>query len=215
MTFLNLINNVLRRLREEEAVSVTETDYIQMVGDFVNDAKRIVEDSYQWEALREEFEFLTAATNDLYSLTNTGNRAKILSVYDKAQKCELEQKSLKDIRYYKLGATDTAGTPRYFAYKGLDVNTDTQVCLYPVPEDIRTVNVLMVRPQDDLEGATDVLKVPSAPVIHLALALLARERGETGGTSTAEYFQIADKYLRDAISVEAARHEDELIYYTV
>lgn len=215
MTFLDLINNALRRLREDEVVSVTESEYAQMVGDFINDAKRIVEDSYQWEALREEFEFNTAATDDLYSLTDTGNRAKILSVYDKVQRCELDQKSLKDIRYYKLGATDTAGTPRYFAYKGLDANTDTQICLYPVPEDSRTVNVLMVRPQENLTSATDVLKVPSAPVIHLAIALLARERGETGGTSTAEYFQIADKYLRDAISVEAARHEDELIYYTV
>ena len=60
MTYLDIINSVLRRLREETAVSVTETDYVSMVGDFVNDAKRIVGDSYQWEALRQTTIFNTA-----------------------------------------------------------------------------------------------------------------------------------------------------------
>ncbi len=42
MTYLNLINSVLRRLREEETTSVTSTTYVKMVGDFVNDAKTLV-----------------------------------------------------------------------------------------------------------------------------------------------------------------------------
>jgi hypothetical protein len=52
------------------------------------------------------------------------------------------------------------------------------------------------------------------PVIHLAVALAARERGETGGTSTAEYFKMADTYLSDAIAQDAGRHPEELIFYT-
>ena len=36
MTYLNLMNNVLRRLREEETTSVTSTTYVKMVGDFIN-----------------------------------------------------------------------------------------------------------------------------------------------------------------------------------
>ena len=40
MTYLNLVNNVLRRLREEEVSSVQDSTYAKMVGDFVNDAKR-------------------------------------------------------------------------------------------------------------------------------------------------------------------------------
>ena len=51
MTYLNLVNNVLRRLREEEVTSVSSSTYGKMVGDFVNDAKRIVEDSWDWSAL--------------------------------------------------------------------------------------------------------------------------------------------------------------------
>ncbi len=52
MTYLNLVNNVLRRLREEEVTSVQGSTYSKMVGDFVNDAKRMVEDAWDWSALR-------------------------------------------------------------------------------------------------------------------------------------------------------------------
>jgi len=51
------------------------------------------------------------------------------------------------------------------------------------------------------------------PVLHMAIALLARERGETGGTSAAEYFGIADKYMSDAIAFDAQKHPDEITWY--
>ena len=44
--------------------------------------------------------------------------------------------------------------------------------------------------------------------------IVARERGETGGTSTAEYFAIADKHLSDAIALDAQKHPEETIFYT-
>jgi hypothetical protein len=58
------------------------------------------------------------------------------------------------------------------------------------------------------------LSIPSQPVIHLAIALLARERGETGGTAAAEYFSIADTYLSDAVALDAQKHPEETIWYT-
>ena len=51
MTYLNLVNGVLRRLREDEVTSVTANTYSKMVSDFVNDAKDLVETSWDrdWE----------------------------------------------------------------------------------------------------------------------------------------------------------------------
>ena len=46
----------------------------------------------------------------------------------------------------------------------------------------------------------------------MVIALLARERGETGGTSTQEYFALADKYLSDAIDLDAQKHPEELSF---
>ena len=84
-----------------------------------------------------------------------------------------------------------------------------------MPDDAYNLRFVMVRRQADLVNNADVLLVPSKPVIHLAIALLARERGETGGTSTAEYFAIADKYLSDAIAIDAAKHPEEMIFRTI
>ena len=39
MTYLQLVNAVMRRLREEEITTVDESDYAKLIGDFVNDAK--------------------------------------------------------------------------------------------------------------------------------------------------------------------------------
>jgi hypothetical protein len=52
MNYLNAINRVLRRLREDEVSSVTSTAYAKLVGDYVNDAVRLVEDSWDWSVLR-------------------------------------------------------------------------------------------------------------------------------------------------------------------
>jgi hypothetical protein len=46
------MNNVLRRLREEEVNGVNESTYSKMAGDFINDAKTIVEEAADWSALR-------------------------------------------------------------------------------------------------------------------------------------------------------------------
>jgi hypothetical protein len=68
-TYLNIVNEVLRRLREDEVSSVTQNTYSKMVGDFVNDAKQIVEDSHDWSALRTTVVVPTVADTTEYSLT--------------------------------------------------------------------------------------------------------------------------------------------------
>jgi hypothetical protein len=47
------------------------------------------------------------------------------------------------------------------------------------------------------------------------LALAARERGETGGTTTPEYFAVADRYLANAVAMDANKHPEELIFREV
>ena len=51
MTYLELVNNVLRRLRETEVTTVQSTSYSKLIGDIVNDAKRLVEDAWDWKVL--------------------------------------------------------------------------------------------------------------------------------------------------------------------
>ena len=61
MTYLETVNSVLLRLRENEVPSVSNNNYSKLIGEFVNDAKRIVEDSWDWHSLRTTFTITTVA----------------------------------------------------------------------------------------------------------------------------------------------------------
>ena len=80
MTYLQLVNSVLRRLREDEVTSVSQNSYSKLIGEFVNDAKRSVEDSYDWTALRTTLVVTTDDTTFNYVLTGSQNRMKLLDV---------------------------------------------------------------------------------------------------------------------------------------
>ena len=68
MTYLELVNGVLRRLREEEVTSVGQETYSKMIGDFVNDSKKIVEKSWDWSGLKTTISVATEADKYNYSL---------------------------------------------------------------------------------------------------------------------------------------------------
>ena len=215
MTYLNLMNSVLRRLREEETSSVTSTTYVKMVGDFINDAKTLVGQAADWSALRETITIFTTASDNTYSLTGGGDNIKVMSMLNDTQNCFMEYQT-KDWFNEQLYISSAAeGTPQYFTYNGLDSSGDTQILVGPTPDGVYSIRVDTVKRQADLSVNTDELLIPAMPVIHLAVALLARERGETGGTSTAEYFTIANQYLSDAIAIDAAKHPEEMVFRTI
>jgi hypothetical protein len=227
MTYLNLVNNVLRRLREDEVTSVSSNTYSKMAGDFVNDAKKLVEDAWDWSALRTTLTVTTSVGVFNYVMTGAGNEFKVLNAYNDTDNWDLQYQTPLwfDQKYMK--EEPQSGSPQYYTFNGVNSNGDTQVEVYPKPDtagvDLR-FNVVnrgqitdsdgnVIRPKE-LVNDTDQLIIPSQPVIHLAIALLARERGETGGTSAPEYFGIADKYLSDAIALDAQKHPEETIWYT-
>lgn len=214
MTYLNLVNNVLRRLREEEVASVQSSTYSKMAGDFVNDAKRMVEDAWDWSALRTTLTVTTTADIFNYVLTGSQNRIKALNVINDTTNRFMEYKTATYFDDVYLISDPVKGSPTYYTYNGVDSSGDTQIDIYPTPEKEYTIRFNCVKRGADLSADGDELLVPSMPVIHLAIALLARERGETGGTSAPEYFAIADRYLADAIALDAQKHPEEVIFYT-
>ena len=215
MTYLNLMNNVLRRLREEETTSVTSTTYVKMVSDFINDAKKVVEEAADWSALRETIVVTTTASDNSYSLTGGGDNVKVMSVINDTQNCFMEYQTKDWFNDSLYIANAVEGAPKYYTYNGLDSSGDTEVLVGPTPDAVYSLRFDVVKRQADLSANDDSLLVPSQPVIHYAVALLARERGETGGTSVAEYFQIANQYLSDAIAIDAAKHPEEMVFRTI
>ena len=215
MTYLNIMNNVLRRLREDEVTTVTANTYSKMAGDFINDAKQLVEEAADWSALRDTVVINTVADDNLYSLTGCGDNVKIVSALNDTANCFLSYQTKDWFNENIYLGTETTGEPKYYTFSGLDASGDTQMLVNPKPDGVSTLRFDVIKRQAELTNDSDNLLVPEKPVIHLAIALLARERGETGGTSTAEYFAIADKYLSDAIAIDAAKHPEEMLFRTI
>lgn len=214
MTYLQLVNAVLRKLREDQVTTVAESDYSQLIGDLINDAKQLVEDSWDWTALRDSHTVTTASGTHTYSITGFTPRSKILYVHNETENRKLKQESLQRIRELTLG-NDTEQTPTYYSLSGVDANGDLQLRLWQTPNATETLTVYGVKRPAALEDDTDSLLVPSQPVVQWAYSYALRERGETGGDSGAEQAIFAKNDLATAIALDGNQHPEELIWTTV
>ena len=214
MTYLQLVNSVLRRLREDEVSSVSQTSYSRLVGEFVNDAKRSVEDSYDWTALRTTLTVSTIDSVFNYTLIGSQNKMKILDVINDTSNFFMQYKPSRWMDRAFLINDVPVGTPQFYSFNGVNANGDNGVDLYPKPDKVYQVRFNVVLRTHDFTTDSDILAIPSSPVVQLATALGARERGETGGTSAAELFGLADRTLADAIAFDAAQHPEETIWYS-
>ena len=214
MTYLELVNSVLRRLREEEVTTVSESDYSRLIGDFVNDAKRLVEDSWDWTALREAVDITTIVGQSTYSLTGYSTRSKILTVHNETTNQVVPLESLTRIRRLSLQSDSAIGSIQYYTLDGVDSNNDMQIRLYMTPNAVQSLTVYGVKRTNELELDTDSTSIPSAPVVQWAYSYALRERGETGGQSAAEQAVFAKEDLTNAISQDASQHPEETIWYS-
>lgn len=204
MTYLQIINAVLKRLREDAVTGVSDTTYSAMLAEFVNDAKGLVEDAWQWSAQRTRYTITTADGTAEYSLTNSSNRCLIESVWDESHGVWLQERNTRFITEMSYLSGSQKGSPNYWAASGVDGSGDTQITLHLTPDDAYTIYVDGFQRQADLSDANDVLVVPSQPVMLLTYAMAIRERGEVGGQTVGEAFKVAQQALSDAISRDAA-----------
>lgn len=215
MNYLDLVNDVLIRLREDEVTAVTDTPYSKLIGKFVNDAKRLVEDSYQWNALSETLTVTTA--NDLfnYVMTGSGQRFKVIDVINSEDDFFLEYMPFSQMNNLFLNQSPQKGSPYYYNFNGVDANGDTQVDIFPIPDGVYNIYFNIYKPQVSLSAGADVIKVPAEPVIKYAYAMGVAERGEDGGLAAQEATALADISLADHIAMAAHRQNDEYIWHQV
>lgn len=215
MTYLEAVNKVLVRLREDTVSTVDQTAYSRLIGEFVNDALRMVEDAWDWSALRTTLTVSTSADIFNYVLTGSGNRGKILDVVNDTSDFFLQYRDAHWFNRIYLTTNYGTGSPHFYSFNGVDANGDTQVDLYPVPDGAYDLRFNMILRSPELTADADEVLIPNLPVIHLAVALATRERGESGGNMTPELFASADRMLSDAIALDAAKHPEELIFAAV
>lgn len=210
MTYLQLVNNVLKRLREDEVSTVTENDYSSLIGTFVNDARILVDDAWQWSSQKTTIDFDTTVGTKKYSLVGIKPRSEVQRVIDTAENRFLRYKAYNDYRRLTVQSTVPNSDPMYFSFNGTDTNGDMELHVYPAPNSIRTVEVDVIKRTTELEDDADTLTIPTNPVTQLAFAMAIQERGEVQGLSSTQQFAIGQRALQDAIALDAQYSLEEL-----
>jgi hypothetical protein len=207
--YISLVNDVLVRLREPEASSVVDNAYVKLIAKYVNDSKRQVEDSYNWNALSETVTANTTPNIFRYSLNQAQQRFRVIDVINDTSNFFLDNITTSLMNQYFLMSTPPLGTPRYYNFNGVDLNGDTIVDLFPIPDAAYAIRFNLIRPQPELADNADEILVPHEPVILGALARAQAERGEDGGVQSGETYALYRQSLSDAISLESSRYIED------
>lgn len=204
MTYLQLVNEVLARLRENSVASISTTNYSALIARFINDSKRQVEDAWNWDCLAQTITVNCVAGTTTYTVTGSGRRMKDVCVNDTTSLAKLQNVPIQWIIDQQQLSTVQSGSPIYFAWNGWN-GTDSKVEIYPTPDSAYVLKFNMNVPQVDLSADADVLLVPSEPVIAGAYARALVERGEDGGMSSSEAYGLYKGILSDYIAIEQTR----------
>jgi hypothetical protein len=208
MTYIELINDVLIRLRETTVATSGETTYSTLIGKFVNDAKRQIEDSFSWNALGTTVTLTTVAATYSYSLTGAGQKFQVMDIINTTSNIGMKNISFVEMNRYQNLVPTTNGIPQYYAFDGVDASGDTKVTLYPRPDGVYSILFSLTVPQATLSSDATSVLVSDALVAQNAYARALVERGEDGGLSSSEAYQLYRSMLSDAIALEATRYPE-------
>lgn len=211
-TYLELVNNVLTRLREPTVTSVQDSAYSRLIGIYVNDAKREVEDAYDWNSLSTT---LTAETIDgvfNYVLEDSGTRFRVIDILNDTTNIMMDYAATNWMDQQFLLIDQNKGSPAYYNFNGVDVNGDTQVDIFPIPDGVYTLRFNLIIPQPDLSANADRILVAGHLVCLLAYAKAIAERGEDAGILSSEAYQLYKMALADYVAIERNRYLEEMVW---
>jgi hypothetical protein len=205
MTYLQLINDVLIRLRETQVSTSTETAYSTLIGKFVNDAKRQIEDAYAWNVLAQTVTITTTPGTYVYSMTGAGQKFQVMDAINTTANLGLSNISFVQMNRFQNFSGPITGIPNAYVFDGVDGSGDAQVVLYARPDNVYTIKFTLTVPQAVLSSDSTPVLVPDVLVVQNAYARALVERGEDGGLVSSEAYQLYRSMLSDYIALEATR----------
>ena len=241
MTYLEMVNEVLVRMREDGITSVNDPDndpQQKIVCKFVNDARSFVDKSHTWNCQRKIWAVDLAFDVAGYPIPDSTESAAIYTVrWAGTNKCLREVNERWLSRQKKQ-----VGTPHYYA-TSFTQNNEMAVRFWPVPGSeyaggspdvseyavgdyteseyngysVGEQSILMegYKSSAPLKDDDDLIRLPIDPVMYYALAYASRERGEIGGQGSTELFQLANQYLSDAIAWDVNNSDMEYVWRQV
>lgn len=214
MTYLELVNDVLARLREQQVTTVALTNYSALIGRFVNDAKRQIEDAYDWNALGREITITTASGTYEYSLTGAGQKFRVNSdPLNTTSNVVMQNITNGDMRRKQNLQPTVTAVPTEYCFDGVDNNGDAKVQLWGRPNGVYSIKFFLAVPQATLTDDSTSVLVPDVLVTQNAYARALVERGEDGGLNSSEAYALYKSMLSDYVALEATRFPEMQEFY--
>lgn len=236
MTVLQILKQVLRRLREPTVASLDTSTYSTMVCDLMDDIHREMLDAHMWHAMDRTVDIEVSASDrvlDLSALVSGGGNVNnssyitgpdsqlrydscgpLVWVFDSSTDTEgvrLIQVSEQEMhRLYQTDRDQTIDDPCYFSLSVMADGVGQQMTIWPPPTSTRWIRAVFWIPEDVIDATADdsrVLLVPTRPLILGTLMLALNERGEEVG----EPGMLAERryYSALAAAIEADTKADE------
>lgn len=210
MTYLEVINKVLMKLRETQAVTINDNDYVELIGQFVNETKEEVENAWDWLSLRQTISIpVTQAGGYEYSLTGAGDRYKIFSAFNDEQDFEMRKAPYTWMENIQDYPNVQEAPPYYYDIVGEDSSGDPNLVFWPRPDANYTLKFRCKVPQTDLTSGSTTIKVPWRPIYLGAYAAAIDERGDDNGAALDKAIMDYKQSLGDYIALDQARTEHE------
>jgi hypothetical protein len=195
-------------LREPTVATVTATSYSTLIGKFVNDAKRQIEDAFSWNILGTTITITTSAGTYSYALTGSGQKFQVIDVLNTTSNIGMKNIDFASMNRKQNFSTPVSGIPSEYAFDGVNGSYDTKVNIYPRPDGVYTIPFSLSVPQATLTLDQTVVLVPDVLVVQNAYSRALVERGEDGGLSSSEAFLLYKSMLSDYIALEGTRYPE-------
>lgn len=206
MTYLQLINKVLRGLRENEIGALATSGYPFLIQQLVNEAKEDIEDLGPWKALRSTVNVSLSNGVSTGALTGTNERSYLLYTNNlpmafittadfERRLSVLPLDHIASLQNLYPDADRACPTHVGFAQS----STGLTAHFWPTPDAAYNARFNVIIPQAELAAAATALTIPSRPVWQEALVRAAEERGEEFGGSLDAMRQRAHDSLSSAI----------------
>lgn len=214
MTYLEIINRVMIRLREDTVTALNE-DYSRLIAEFVAEGHEEVLGAHDWSRFDTEVSIdLVAATKD-YELTGTTSESVLrrnesgpmVYIYDDVS--DRYGEPVQELHYVELDRMYKQDTqldiedPTWFSLRESATNEGYTASFYPLPNTARVVKMNFWTPEavfdPDSSSLTTEMLAPWRPVYLYALMLALNERGEEigepGNLAEQNYYKALGKAI--------------------
>jgi len=204
MTLLELVNRVMRRLREDQ-VGDFSAEYTKLVVELISDIHQEILDIHDWSSMDVDTETALVAGQREYAVANTtaesmyrgivGTKSFIDATSPQGQNVIVVHKdAIEDM--YQQNRDQTQAQPLYVAYYPDFEAGVTNMVVWPTPD----TNDVYVRqrfhvPETTVDTSTSIsyeFKCPLAPLrlgaLYIALNERGEELGEPGGLVEKRYY---------------------------